>query len=476
MDFARRWADLHGVAVAGWYLDDGVSGTLPLRQRPAGHRLLEDAQAGKFGLVLVYRLDRLARSTRHLLDAVDELAKYGVGIRSMTEEFNSETPTGRFILTTLASIAELERSTILERMAQGRRRRAREGRWQGGPIPYGYRLDAEGRLVIDDEPMPGCPWSAADVVRMIFAAMASGGTTVAVAQQMTELGVPAIVRYMDRHGNVTIRHHGTRWLPSRVRTLLTNPVYKGVLRQHGVETACPALVTPTQWEEANRTLRRNRAIPRHGVRTYILRGLLYCGLCGSRFSGTSGASHGRHYHIYRCGGQLPTTGRHCPAKTLMADKVEAAVWHQALHILARTEPPGDDPLAGSGQPDTDAQRKALEDALRRKAQERDRLLGLYRRGIIDDATLERQLAEVQAEEDRLREELARLQHAGRSEEGQALLAEARRLAAERGDWDPETQRRILQLLIDRIVVHTTFRPERRGRYAKEASLEIFWRV
>src|SRR5690606_6177051 len=142
VDFARRWTDLHNIAVAGWYLDDGVSGTLPLAQRPGGHRLLEDAQAGKFSLVLVYRLDRLARSTRHLLDAVDELSRYGVALRSMTEEFNSETPTGRFILTTLASIAELERSTILERMAQGRRRKAREGRWQGGPIPYGYRLDA----------------------------------------------------------------------------------------------------------------------------------------------------------------------------------------------------------------------------------------------------------------------------------------------------------------------------------------------
>ncbi|HEY8414375.1 MAG TPA: recombinase family protein [Thermaerobacter sp.] len=471
VDFARRWCDLHEIPVADWYLDDGVSGAIPLGERPEGHRLLQDARAGRFTVVLVYRLDRLARSTRYLLDAVDELSRYGVALRSMTEEFNSETPTGRFILTTLASIAELERSTILERMAQGRRRRAREGRWQGGPVPYGYRLDAEGRLVVDDEPLPGLPWSAADVVRLLFAHMAAGGTTVEAAQQMTRLGVPAIVRYMDRQGNVRVRHSSTRWLPSRVRVILTNPVYKGELHQHGVMAECPAIVTAEEWEAANRVMRQNRSMPRHGVRTYLLRGLIRCGLCGGHYVGSSNPARGRPYYVYRCTGQLPSSARKCPAKIVQAPRLEEDIWRQAVAILSG-EPPGPDPEAGRPEDDRASRRQVIEDALRRKATERDRVLGLYRRGVIDDATLDRQLAEIQQEEDALRAELARLD-GKQPHDSRAILARARAMLD--GPLDDEARRRILQLLVDRIIIHTKI-TELNGRPRKEFRVEVHWRV
>ncbi|HEY8342501.1 MAG TPA: recombinase family protein [Calditerricola sp.] len=467
VEFARRWCELHGIEVVDWYLDDGVSGAIPLDERPEGHRLLEDARAGRFQQVLVYRLDRLARSTRHLLDAVDELSRCGVSLRSMTEQFDTETPTGRFVLTTLGSIAELERATIVERTQQGRRRRAREGRWQGGPVPYGYRLDSEGRLVIDDEPFPGLPWSPADVVRLLFAHMAAGGTTVEIAAKMTSLGVPAVVRYMDRNGNVRIRHRSTRWLPSRVRTIIRNPCYKGELHHHGVVAECPAIVTPEEWETANRVMRQNRSMPRHGVRTYLLRGLIRCGLCGGGYVGSSRPSRTGVWHAYRCSGKLPSSPRKCTAKDISARKLEEDVWRQAVAIL-QGEPPGPNPEAQRDAENVAARRKALEDALRRKAVERDRILGLYRRGIVDDATLERQLAAIRQEEDSLRAELARLQ-GNASADNRAILDRARALLE--GPLDDETRRRILQLLVDRIIVHTTIEDGR-----KQARVEVRWRT
>jgi DNA invertase Pin-like site-specific DNA recombinase len=84
-DFLRRYCDLHELPIADAYVDDGWPGTLALAERPEGHRLLADAAAHRFYVVLTYRLDRLGRSLRVLLDAHTALDAHGVTIRSATE-------------------------------------------------------------------------------------------------------------------------------------------------------------------------------------------------------------------------------------------------------------------------------------------------------------------------------------------------------------------------------------------------------
>jgi site-specific DNA recombinase len=75
LDFARRSCDLHGLLVHDFYSDEGVSGALAVDERPNGRRLLDDARAGRFRAVLVYRVDRFARSTLHLLHAHERCAR-----------------------------------------------------------------------------------------------------------------------------------------------------------------------------------------------------------------------------------------------------------------------------------------------------------------------------------------------------------------------------------------------------------------
>ncbi|MDP2858089.1 MAG: recombinase family protein, partial [Bacillota bacterium] len=103
LEFARRYCDLHGIKVADTYRDDGVTGTVPLERRPEGRRLLKDAADGQFGTVLVYRVDRLARKTIHLLNAYEQLDALGIALRSMTESFDTVTPAGKFTMTMFAS-------------------------------------------------------------------------------------------------------------------------------------------------------------------------------------------------------------------------------------------------------------------------------------------------------------------------------------------------------------------------------------
>jgi site-specific DNA recombinase len=80
-DFLRRYAELHGLIVAGEYFDEAVHGPTPLRERPAGRRLVEDAKAKKFGKVLFYRVDRFARSLRELLEAQALLDHMDIGLQ-----------------------------------------------------------------------------------------------------------------------------------------------------------------------------------------------------------------------------------------------------------------------------------------------------------------------------------------------------------------------------------------------------------
>ncbi len=77
-----RYCDLHQLPIHETYADDGVSGTVPIEMRPAGMRLLEDARQHKFDQLLVFKLDRLGRDTRLILNAVAELEKHGVRVRA----------------------------------------------------------------------------------------------------------------------------------------------------------------------------------------------------------------------------------------------------------------------------------------------------------------------------------------------------------------------------------------------------------
>src|SRR5580698_8041998 len=170
-DFAERYCALHSLPVFRVYADDGVTGTIPLEKRSQGSQILLDAKLGKFDQLLIYKLDRLGRETRLILNAVAELEKLGVRVRSMTEEFDTGSSTGRLMLTLLSGFAAHERDTIRERSAAGTLRVAQAGVWLGGIVPFGYRRVGEkrdARLVVSEEPIPGMAMSEADVIRDVF--------------------------------------------------------------------------------------------------------------------------------------------------------------------------------------------------------------------------------------------------------------------------------------------------------------------
>jgi DNA invertase Pin-like site-specific DNA recombinase len=125
----RKLAAQRGFEVSREYCDRGVSGSKA--RRPGLDALMADARRGEFSVLLVAAFDRVARSTKNFLEIVDELHDLGIEFISAREAIDTSGPMGRMFVTLIGSIAELEKSILVERIRAGMRRARMEGQRLG---------------------------------------------------------------------------------------------------------------------------------------------------------------------------------------------------------------------------------------------------------------------------------------------------------------------------------------------------------
>ena len=116
----RRYAEARGFSVFKEYADLAVSGGK--ERRPSLDRLMDDARKRHFDIVIVWRFDRFARSTIHLLTALKEFRRLGIGFISYNDNMDTSTPMGEAMFTIVAAISKLEKSIIRERVTAGVRK------------------------------------------------------------------------------------------------------------------------------------------------------------------------------------------------------------------------------------------------------------------------------------------------------------------------------------------------------------------
>ncbi len=143
----REYAKARRLEVFSEYVDVGISGSKD--SRPALNELMADARKRRFDTVLVARFDRFARSTRHLVLALEEFNALGVDFISLSESVDTSTPMGKMVYTVIAAVAELERSLIRERVVMGLQRAKAQGKKLGRPrasidLEKLHRLHCEG--------------------------------------------------------------------------------------------------------------------------------------------------------------------------------------------------------------------------------------------------------------------------------------------------------------------------------------------
>lgn len=304
---------LKQAAVYGWiipperiYIDDGYSGAS--LERPALSRLREDVRSGKVDLVMVYKLDRLSRNIKDTVNLVlEEWSKeHRVVFRSVTEDFNTNSPLGTLIFSILASFAHFERDVIKERTSNGRKRRFSEGRRAVGKPPYGYDPgEVNGTMKVNEQ--------EAKVVRRMF------------EMYLTGMGFTQIARILNDEGIRT--KSGEAWSEKTVRDVIVNRVYLGEVKysgQYGPGSHEP-IVKPEVFNAAQEIRRSKSRVGGRALGSpFLLGGMIYCRNCGSMLhTQPETVSRRRHkdgsiyytvnHAYYQCGGRVKKGNGFCRA-------------------------------------------------------------------------------------------------------------------------------------------------------------------
>ena len=485
IEFAAKYCDLLGYEILDWYKDDGISGTIPFEERPGGKRLMNDIRMGKKpDFVLIYNVKRLGRMARITLNSVYELEQLGVAIRSMTEPFDTGNPAGRFMLTVLAGEADFDRDTLLSNMWMGANRKAAQGYWLGGIVPYGY-LVVNGFLEVNEEKIPGFEFSEADIIRLIYYQVAELHLScVKVADYLNMLHIPTSYVRAGRailRGKRKVATSG-RWTPARIRNIIVNSTYKGIhiygkrskKKRELIERNVPWIIVDDQWNRAQDVLRENQLESmRNSKHQYLLRGLIKCGQCGLTYSGVCFNSQGKDSKkipYYRCGGKQiyrgPLEGR-CKSKNIPREWIEKIVWNDCVNFILN---PGDairelmeniEESKNKREP-IEEERQTLIQTIKDKDIEKQRILDLYRSKIIGFKDVESQLQKISEEKEWINQRVSELDKLIEAEESAALqvttveelLSQFRDVV--QGDINFEDKRKIVRCLVQGIKVDTNF--------------------
>lgn len=249
-----------GWVVAGVFVDPGHSGSS--LDRPGITALMEGVEAGKYDIVLVYKLDRLSRSQKDTLYLIEDVFMANkTDFVSMQESFDTSTIFGRAMVGILSVFAQMERETITERTLMGRAGRAEDGLWHGGGTePIGYKY-VDGELVVDPV--------EAEQVRLVYQLYADG------------YSVTEITRRME--GCTT--KHGDWSHTSTVGNVLDNPLYAGMVHFDGVlaKGKHDAIISVELDRKVKARRERLRRMDAAGDSAFLLTSLIYCDSCGARY-------------------------------------------------------------------------------------------------------------------------------------------------------------------------------------------------
>src|SRR5438105_2243089 len=211
-------------AHAGWtlirskYDDGGFSGGNT--DRPALQRLLDDVRAGKVGIIVVYKVDRLTRSLADFAKLVELFDAQGVSFVSVTQQFNTTTSMGRLTLNVLLSFAQFEREVTSERIRDKIAASKRKGLWVGGPLPLGYAMKDGKIAVVEDE---------AERVRLIYRRYLGLGGVNALVRDLKDKDV----RTKTRLRATGATHGGIPFERGSLFYLLRNRFYIGEVKYKG---------------------------------------------------------------------------------------------------------------------------------------------------------------------------------------------------------------------------------------------------
>jgi site-specific DNA recombinase len=323
----NAYAKYEGMSIVGEYSDEGKSGK-NVEGRPDFRRMLCDIESGKDNVdfVLVFKLSRFGRNAADVLYYLQQMQDYGVNLICVDDNIDSSADSGKLIISVLSAVAEIERDNILVQTMEGRKQKAREGKWNGGFAPYGYNLQNGELKIAEDE---------VEIIKVIYDKYIN-----------TTMGVNAVADYLNMQGyRKKIRQNNTleTFNTSFVKGVLDNPVYCGKLaygrrkteKKPGVrnqyhivkqddymvtEGIHEAIISEEDWQLAHQKRLNNgvKQIKTHSLdHEHILSGILKCPICGKGMYGNvnrkkkGDGTYYKDYFYYACKHRSFIDGKKC---------------------------------------------------------------------------------------------------------------------------------------------------------------------
>jgi site-specific DNA recombinase len=491
IDAVEQYSRVNRVPIASeWILDDGVTGMIPLDERPGGARALELLRTGRYAGLICLNHKRIGRKALVIHQAVEQVeVELGLDILAIREPVPSNlAPGARALMRSLyAGVAQYDREEFLAAMRAGKVRAAREGRWSGGRVPYGYQLETvkQGgrsikRLIINPE--------TAQIALEIFTLYAEGKTQAVIAGILNARHVP------HPSDDPKQGRSALRWHQSTISIILRNPVYKGegqwgrryetgnTRRNSPPERIIyyedyqpPSIVTPEVWERCAHLRRQNTVeASRNARRFYLLRRLVYCGVCGKSYTG-SGRRGGLFY--YQCTSRVQGRyEKHCGNLMARADHLEREVLQEVRNLINAPDELLREITIALGEQEEQPKKDTVRDLahlIRAKEREQERVITWARQGRITDDEMDAQLLmlreEVAAlEGERECQERARREALGTRERLLAIEDFLQNLARRVDELPPEEMAEVVRHFVSKIVV--TPRETGRGRPRPHAEM------
>ena len=300
-----EYAQHHGITVLAHYIDRALSARTA--DRPEFQRMVSDSETQVFDVVLVWKLDRFSRDRYDSAHYKRILKKNNVRVISVKENI-SEGPEGIILESMLEGYAEYYSAELSQKIQRGQHDNALKCKNNGGNIPVGYIVGADGVLTPDVLLVP--------VVRDIFTQYDSGKSMVEIRDFINSKGIRT--------------RRGKQFTVSGISLILHNRKYIGEYKYSDIviPNGIPAIIETDLFERVQNRLEKNKKAPARAKaeETYLLTTKVFCGECGRLLAGESGKnSKGIIYHYYKCSGAKRKLG--CKKKALRK------TWLERLAVL-----------------------------------------------------------------------------------------------------------------------------------------------
>ena len=305
------YAEKNGITVVKHYIDRALSAKTD--NRPDFQQMIKDSEKRLFDIVLVWKLDRFARNRYDSAHYEYQLERNHVKLVSATEPI-SDSPAGIMVKSMLTGMAEYYSAELSEKVVRGMTENVLKGKYNGGTIPIGFKVDEEKFFQID-------PLKAPFVVEA-FQRYNDGAT-------MKEL-----MNWLNDSGVTTNRNQ--KFTYNSVQTLLTNKRYIGEnhFKDIVMPDSIPAIVDKDLFEEVQQKIKKNsRAPARHKAEDdYLLTTKLFCGMCGAMMFGECGTGRNKVvHHYYKCA--TAKRFKTCKKKTVRKEWLEDLVIAETMKLI-----------------------------------------------------------------------------------------------------------------------------------------------